>query len=51
MVKVNPHADDSVQKSMQVSSTFSELKMEQISIAKWLKTGKCVDKSHLSPVT
>lgn len=37
MVKVNPHADDSVQQSMQVSSNFSELKTEQTSIAKWLK--------------
>lgn len=40
MVKVNPHADDSVQKSVQVSSNFSELKMEQITIAKWLKKKK-----------
>lgn len=45
MVKVNPHADDSVQKSVQVSSNFGELKMEQITIAKWLKKRKCVDKS------
>lgn len=34
MARVNPHADDSVQKSVQVSSNFSELKMKQTSIPK-----------------